>query len=152
MKIAVKDITDDGLDFAEELDARLLGLAIKERLVYETPLKMRAHATRTGKRSVRILGEVKAGVQWTCSRCMQEFRRPLRQSFELNYTDKDQDSVIDPTDLIREEVFLSYPMHTLCKNVCKGLCLMCGHNLNEGLCDCRDNGSLSFGKLKDMVR
>lgn len=46
------------------------------------------------------------------------------------------DMVIDLEELLREEVILSAPSKHLCKDDCKGLCVTCGKNLNEGECTC----------------
>ena len=41
-------------------------------------------------------------------------------------------------DVVREQVLLSLPGRTLCREDCKGLCPRCGQNLNQGSCDCED--------------
>ena len=51
-----------------------------------------------------------------CDRCMEEF----------------QDEREVEADLI-----LSLPFKNLCREDCRGLCPICGKNLNEGLCGCR---------------
>jgi uncharacterized protein len=38
--------------------------------------------------------------------------------------------------LIRELSLLSIPMQVYCRDACKGICVQCGKNLNEGECDC----------------
>ena len=38
--------------------------------------------------------------------------------------------------LIYNEIVENWPAKILCKEDCKGLCLMCGKNLNEGECGC----------------
>ena len=42
--------------------------------------------------------------------------------------------------LISNEIITCWPMKILCKEDCKGLCSVCGQNLNEGTCDCEDTG------------
>ena len=44
---------------------------------------------------------------------------------------------LDLDQLMRDDVLLSMPTRFLCKSDCKGLCPVCGQNLNEGACDCR---------------
>jgi uncharacterized protein len=39
-------------------------------------------------------------------------------------------------DVLREQVLLSLPARTLCREDCKGLCPRCGHNLNTDPCEC----------------
>ena len=41
---------------------------------------------------------------------------------------------LDP--ILREQLLLALPMNALCREDCKGLCGMCGQNLNERACGC----------------
>ena len=47
-----------------------------------------------------------------------------------------EDMTIDLDELLREEIILSIPSKHLCSENCKGLCVTCGKNLNEGECSC----------------
>jgi uncharacterized protein len=44
--------------------------------------------------------------------------------------------VIDVDPVVREQVVLSLPMCPVCQESCKGLCSVCGANLNERDCGC----------------
>ena len=44
---------------------------------------------------------------------------------------------IDLGQLMREQFYLALPMKPLCRDDCKGLCPVCGTNLNQGTCDCK---------------
>ena len=46
-----------------------------------------------------------------------------------------ESGILDLRPLLREQFFVSLPMHTLCKADCKGLCPECGGNLNETACE-----------------
>ncbi|WDU84060.1 YceD family protein [Caloramator sp. Dgby_cultured_2] len=48
---------------------------------------------------------------------------------------------INLEDMIIDNIILSYPAKILCSDDCKGLCPVCGKNLNEGQCEC----------LKDVI-
>ena len=43
---------------------------------------------------------------------------------------------IDTDALLRNEISLNWPVKILCREDCKGLCPVCGRNLNEGDCGC----------------
>ena len=45
-------------------------------------------------------------------------------------------SVIDLSEDVRQTVLLSVPLKLLCTENCKGLCPLCGRNLNSGTCTC----------------
>jgi uncharacterized protein len=44
--------------------------------------------------------------------------------------------VIDLDPLVREQLVLSLPAYPVCREDCKGLCPVCGANLNERECGC----------------
>jgi len=46
------------------------------------------------------------------------------------------DQKIDLAQLMREQFYLALPMKPLCGDGCRGLCPVCGTNLNRGTCDC----------------
>lgn len=82
-----------------------------------------------------------------CDRCSDEFTKHMKMSFTHNLAqtlvDDGNDDYIETPDfkleldeIIISDVLLSLPQKNLCKSDCKGLCQQCGHNLNEGDCDC----------------
>ncbi len=44
--------------------------------------------------------------------------------------------VIDLDPLVREQLLLALPRYPVCQDSCKGLCPVCGQNLNEKDCGC----------------
>jgi len=95
-------------------------------------------------------------VEVTCSRCLSLFNYPLTLNIEEEYfpiTDVvsgislslpeepgcftiDEHHVLDLTETICQYVLVAVPMKPLCREDCAGLCPTCGHNLNQGPCDC----------------
>jgi uncharacterized protein len=47
-----------------------------------------------------------------------------------------KDGVLDVLELMREQFQLALPMKPLCGEACRGLCAVCGTNLNRTACDC----------------
>jgi uncharacterized protein len=77
-----------------------------------------------------------------CVRCLVTFDQPLDSDFTELYafssksvTESDlilpEDGHIDLEPLMREYLTLAIPINPLCKPDCKGLCPVCGENLNE---------------------
>ena len=59
--------------------------------------------------------------------------------------------VIDLTQAFMDELFLQLPMVSLCKPDCKGLCPVCGVDLNRFRCDCAEKTRNSaFDALKAL--
>ena len=107
-------------------------------------------------RSILAKGTLHTEVEVTCSRCLSLFSCPLTLNIEEEYfpiTDVvsgtslplpgepgcftiDEHHVIDLTEAMRQYALLAIPMKPLCREDCAGLCPNCGHNLNQGPCDC----------------
>ena len=107
-------------------------------------------------RGVLVKGELHAEVELTCSRCLSLFNFPVAINFEEEYLPTidvvsgaplpspeepssfiiDEHHVIDLTEAIRQYTLLTMPMKPLCRQDCAGLYPDCGHNLNQGPCDC----------------
>ncbi len=45
---------------------------------------------------------------------------------------------LDVDRLLYNEILVGWPMKVLCSESCKGICNVCGQNLNEGACACED--------------
>src|SRR5690606_41706177 len=43
---------------------------------------------------------------------------------------------VDLAPAVREQILLTLPMSALCKDDCRGLCQVCGQDLNERECGC----------------
>ena len=54
---------------------------------------------------------------------------------ESNYIDG---YALDVDKLVYNEVIIGWPTKILCCEDCKGVCNVCGQNLNQGTCDCED--------------
>ena len=61
------------------------------------------------------------------------------------------DDLLDVTELLRDELLAAQPMKNLCKADCKGLCPVCGANLNDGDCGCDKHiADPRLAALKDL--
>ena len=81
-----------------------------------------------------------------CVRCLTHIDQPIQTEFSELYafrlektSEADQtipeDGNIDFADLVREYFWMEIPINPICKADCLGLCMDCGANLNEGLCE-----------------
>ncbi|MCD8019513.1 MAG: DUF177 domain-containing protein [Clostridiales bacterium] len=99
---------------------------------------------------VHVFGETEIRLLIPCDRCLDEVEMtfPIRVDFRWN-PDKITDDVGDAQDitfmdgcivdvdkLVTDEIVVALPTKILCKEDCKGLCSVCGTNLNHGTCDC----------------
>ena len=104
----------------------------------------------------RLAGAVKTAVELACSRCLERFQIPVNETFDVLFlphndapgTDETEvedddlttayyrEHVIDLGQLMQEQFYLAVPMKPLCREDCRGLCPLCGTNLNTAPCTC----------------
>jgi uncharacterized protein len=123
-------------------------------LSFDRPFTGDAEIWNAGDRLL-VKASLAGDVRLQCSRCLSDFELPLSVSFEeefvegrpgsaddlddhgeersLSYYSGDE---IDLSDPLRDSVLVAVPMKPLCKEACEGLCQTCGHNRNEGECQC----------------
>ncbi|MBR7008891.1 MAG: DUF177 domain-containing protein [Ruminococcus sp.] len=95
---------------------------------------------------VKLTYDAVASLDLVCDRCLEEFVREYRYSFEhilVASANSDDDmyvvcenDTLDMNGLAVSDILLQLPTKILCKQDCKGLCFSCGKNLNEGDCEC----------------
>ncbi|MFL7871150.1 MAG: DUF177 domain-containing protein [Anaerolineales bacterium] len=102
-------------------------------------------------------------IRLECVRCLTEFERRLDwQMTELYAFNKKsvsesglilpEDAHIDLQPLIREYALLEIPINPICKPDCKGLCAVCGEDLNQGDCGHKSLTKESpFSALKNLL-
>lgn len=94
----------------------------------------------------RAEGRIKGLLAATCSLCLKPMEVPVDQEFSADFM-LNADSLgeeifsyrgdeIELLPALRETVLLSLPMKPVCRADCRGLCPRCGHDLNEGPCNC----------------
>ena len=108
------------------------------------------------QRSILVKGILSIEIELTCGRCLTLFRCPLSLNIEEEYIPVvdvisgaplprpedvssftiDEHHILDLTEAICQYTMLATPMKPLCREDCVGLCQNCGHNLNQGPCDC----------------
>lgn len=131
MKIKINDIPKEGLSIEERRNASELDLA-RDDLKFTTPISLSIFINRDKDEAY---AHVTAGgkIEAICGRCLSAYGIDFKKDFDFSY-DLRGKTVIDLTDDIRSEIILEYPVKPLCKDNCKGLCQVCGKNLNEGSC------------------
>ena len=106
--------------------------------------------------SILVKCALNTEVDLTCSRCLKDFRHPIKIKFVEEFLPTidilsgaslpepeesgaftiDEQHTLDLTEAVRQYSLLNIPIKALCKKDCAGLCPTCGKNLNEGKCRC----------------
>jgi uncharacterized protein len=93
-----------------------------------------------------LVGDFQASSMMECVRCLVEFQQPLHAQFSELYAFNSRfasesglivpdDGNIDLAPLVREYMLLEVPIRPLCRPDCKGLCIICGADLNTEPCE-----------------
>ena len=132
---------------ADGLTNQLGTFSIKEK----SPVELRL--TNIGQSKVLVEGNVQLTFILSCDRCLKDVDYIFDLSFanevvSPDYTERDteeddfsqlmQGYHLNVDELINNEILLNWPMKVLCKADCKGICKVCGKNLNDGDCGCDD--------------
>ena len=98
-----------------------------------------------------------------CVRCLNEFEYSLdwnlTELYAFSKKSVSESGLVLPDNahielqpLIREYALLEIPIKPLCKPTCKGLCAVCGEDLNKTDCGHKDIAEESpFSALKDLL-
>jgi uncharacterized protein len=104
----------------------------------------------------------------SCHRCLKEFRYRITPSFTVvirrsrEMPDRDGEGDDDFVTIpygttefsldrhIYENVVVDIPMQIVCDDNCRGLCTVCGTNLNEGTCDCQKAADPRWNQLRKL--
>ena len=151
-----------------ELDFRKHGIGQVE------PLEWSGFIERQGS-EVRISGVVTTELVLDCVRCLDPVRKKVRRKFDLFFRQRksliyDADAEIELAesdtqtsfmtgtelglgDIMQEQVLLTIPMKPMCGSKCRGLCPICGSNLNKDKCECPvEKINPAFETLKEFKK
>lgn len=172
--LKLEDIPEEGLnlDWQESRDSIMayVGRLSQIDFEFESPLRAEARVFKTGQ-SVVVQGTLRTVLRLQCVRCLKEFSSPISSTLDLTLlpreSDRSEEEVelkegdmesgffeggeIRLSELACEQVFLDMPAQPLCEEGCKGLCPVCGRDLNLDPCQCqREEPESAFAALKKL--
>ncbi len=92
---------------------------------------------------ISVRGALKTAIKAECARCLKPLTEPLDAEFNVRFHKSagDDDEIylyegdsLDITDMVKDYALLAVPIRSLCRPDCKGLCAVCGADLNAGGC------------------
>ncbi len=128
---------------AEELTAG----GQKRAVLKKSPVDLVLSNSGRGEAVVKVWADLT--FEAFCDRCLKETSVDIQLSAEraVYSPEKERDTEEDDQPymegyqlnvetLVQHEVLLNWPMKILCKEDCKGVCSVCGRDLNSGSCGC----------------
>ncbi|MCL5126637.1 MAG: YceD family protein, partial [Deltaproteobacteria bacterium] len=132
-------------------------------------------ARELAPRNILIHGDLEVKISMKCSRCLNQFDRPIQvhldlvarkstsqdvqdeQEIKLEYNEiLIQNDEIDLAQLIVQEISLDIPMKPLCNDDCPGICPHCGALRGPDGCSCSSSQTVDprwekLAKLKSRL-
>ena len=146
-----------------EIDEQASGFPVLRELteqaavVFEDAIRGTLTATWAGK-IVEVAGNLETTVTILCARCLKPITSHLEIEALLCYSDLavNEEQVAEEVEIqsedlglitfsgteidlrpdIEQEIVMALPQQLLCEDGCKGLCPVCGIDLNRGRCSC----------------
>jgi uncharacterized protein len=143
LRLNVGFLIGQAIGYSREFPFDVARISLPPDLVL-TNLTGVARLTRTPQ---GLLSQIKMQASATaeCGRCLVAYQQPLTADITELYAFTQrtatetglilpEDGHIDLEPLVREYMLLEMPINPLCRPDCKGLCSVCGGNLNEFTC------------------
>ena len=143
----------ENVDFSpEELDLDGNGVALQKEVTVNGTF------VNLGSDVIQFSAECDYELSLQCARCLKEFSRSFPCSIHEVFREPEDwedfltDGLIDVTAIVRHGILLGMESRYLCREDCKGLCAKCGHDLNEGPCDCQEDLDPRLSVLKQLLK
>lgn len=154
-----------GQPFPFEQELEIEPTTVLDDPVAFSRVSIRGTFTGVGE-AVEVEAELTAHVTSRCARCLEAVEMDLAVDVDELYTRPDQvveneeretypldGSKLDLTPMVEEALLLELPIRFLCKEDCKGICHLCGANLNVAPCTCPKGGTRQnpFQALSELL-
>ncbi len=158
--------TGASLAIETEITAQDLGFSFQDyRLI--RPLSLKGELVNTGDGILLLTGHLSAAYEGDCARCLEpvsaEIDLDLDEVFQPGHPSAEDlerevywytGYKVDIGQAIRDNLLPHVLRRLVCREDCKGICPVCGANLNERDCDCDkpdDSKKSPFDQLKDLL-
>lgn len=137
----------DGSSYEFDYELSLSHIDVAGVNPLKSPVKVKG-VVKNNTGIVTLRADVELVYSAFCDRCAEETEKTYNYNFSHNLiaslSNEDNDDFLvvsdmrlDLDELIEEDVNLELPTKFLCNDDCKGICSMCGKNLNKDQCDCK---------------
>ncbi len=121
---------------------------MSEQIGFKGNVSLSGEIKRAQSKYYKFTGTVKAVLILQCGLCLTDYEYPVEYPLDIEFTtrekaiDDEADSyytdgdTVDFEEAIQTNAIMNIPAKRLCKPDCKGLCAVCGANLNKECCNC----------------
>ena len=119
-----------------------------EEITFDGDVTLKGKLTRVKSKYYRFDGDVSARINLVCGKCMAPYQydacfpvelhfsqnsKAIDDEFDMYYTDGD---TVEFDEAVQTNLIMNIPAKRECSPDCKGVCLVCGANLNIECCKC----------------
>jgi len=171
LRLDVADIPEEEKEYDWTLEPELF-MDCPSPLPIKGPFTASGTVYKSGE-TVYFSGRASGSFELICSRCAKVFSAPVEVTAEAvcipgvpeaeakageDEDEQDTDTVyysggvVDLFPPLRDQISLAEPMRPMCSEDCKGLCPVCGTDLNAASCNCKvTSGDPRFAGLKQLL-
>ena len=178
MQLSVTQIGEEVRQIEQDLDVDWLARTLSGKNTADFRVLSGHQAQISVQRiglDVYLSAECTLRLQTDCAACLRTFELDVPVAFSLTLKPRPQPGaglpdemelskedleecfyegdVIDLDEILREQIVLALPMYPRCKEDCRGLCPVCGVDLNQETCDCqREDVDPRLAILKTLTK
>ena len=153
MKISLKEVNSSAeqrVDF--DYTADFSSEQVMGEYPFKGPFSIKGYVALKGDAGY-LKGSIEGRVFTSCARCLKPVDYVCRADTEYYITDDIESDEIDLDEIFFQELLLNMKSTVLCSEDCKGLCPVCGKNLNDGDCGCtRKEIDPRLSKLAELLK
>lgn len=128
------------------IDEKCEGFTAEEDYIIQSPVNIKGELWyESGITKVDFISTF--NVSALCARCAGEFdfsdQLKIEDEFSTDDLIETYGSEIDTEVLLKDQITLNMPLKILCSPDCKGLCSICGCNLNSSKCKCNKDENIN---------
>jgi uncharacterized protein len=169
MIIDIDRLPREGLEISKDFEFSIAEI-VDEDAVFLEPVHAEIQIKKVGE-EVFVKGRIRATLSFVCSRCLVPFEFPVDSPFDLAFFPEELEAAreeldaddldmsfyysrrIDLREVILEQLNLTFPLKPLCSENCRGICPICGKNINSGECSCETKDfDVRLTKLKIFMK
>ncbi len=149
MKVNISDIVkSDGASLSLDICETIADLnTITDGFLFDSSVAFKGRLVNVSG-ILKLTGKLKADYKTRCFRCLAELDETISADIKEDFIDREKDTdgeaytyegnFIDISKVLQDNIILNLPVRQICSDNCKGLCKLCGTNLNEKSCECRE--------------
>ncbi|MDU4959958.1 MAG: DUF177 domain-containing protein [Sporomusaceae bacterium] len=147
MKSLIIDVSRVKKDVGAVAEYRFSDVSLSTGTVTYTDLDVSGKVLNNGA-VLEVAGRIMGQARFVCGRCLESYLAkveiPFLADFREGSPERDpeadvswyQGDCINITEPVREALILAEPFKPICRQTCRGLCPVCGKNLNIESCAC----------------